>query len=123
MYDDDTQFYKSISQVILKTKNKLQNNYINFCTFEISNSMFNNWLKVNEEKTEFLMAGIGKQSCKVIINSLNVVGINMKYSTSVRNLWIIIDQDLSLKEHVNTMHVQILLFSSEIHHSNKTLPD
>ena len=43
--------------------------------------MFNNQLKLNEEKTEFLIAGTGRQHSKVIIDSLNVVGIDIKPST------------------------------------------
>ena len=65
--------------------------------------MSNNQLKLNEEKTEFLIAGTETQPSKVIIDSLNVVGIDIKPSTSVRNLGVIIDQDLSLKEQVNAI--------------------
>ena len=63
----------------------------------------NNRLKLNEEKTEFLIAGTGRQRSKVIIDSLNVVGIDIKPSKSVRNLGVIIDQDLSLKEQINAI--------------------
>ena len=65
--------------------------------------MSNNRLKLNEEKTEFLIAGTERQCSKVIIDSLNVVGIDIKPRTSVRNLGVIIDQDLSLKEQVNAI--------------------
>ena len=65
--------------------------------------MSNYQLKLNEEKPEFLIAGTGRQRSKVIIDSLNVVGIDIKPSTSVRNLGVIIDQDLSLKEQVNAI--------------------
>ena len=95
---------------------------LHLCTSEISNWMSNNRLKLNEEKTEFLIAGTGRQRSKVIIDSLNVLGIDIKPSTSVRNLGVIIDQDLSLKEQVNG-HMQILLWSPKVHHSNKTLPN
>ena len=65
--------------------------------------MSNNRLKLNEEKTEFLIAGTERQRSKVIIDSLNVVGIDIKSRTSVRNLGVIIDQDLSLKKQVNAI--------------------
>ena len=65
--------------------------------------MSNNQLKLNEEKTEFLTAGTGRQHSKVIIDSLNVAGISIKPSTSVRNLGVIIDQNLSLMEQVNAI--------------------
>ena len=71
------------------------------CTSEISNWMSYNRLKLNEEKAESLIADTGRQRSKVSIDSLNMAGIDIKPSTSVRNLGVIIDQDLSLKEQVN----------------------
>ena len=59
---------------------------VHLCTSEISNWMSNNWLKINEENTEFLIAGSGRQLSNIIIDSLNVVGNDIQRSTSVRNL-------------------------------------
>ena len=102
MYADDTQLYKSIDQRNFENQ-KQTAEQLHLCISEISNWMSNNRLKLNEEKTEFLIAGTGRQRSKVIIDSLNVVGIDIKLSTSVRNLGVIIDQDLSLKEQVNVI--------------------
>ena len=46
------------------------------------------------DNQKVILAGTGRQRSKVIIDSLNVVGIDIKASTSVRNLGVIIDQDL-----------------------------
>ena len=66
VYADDTQFYKSIDPgnfVNLKQTAE----QLHLCTSEISNWMSNNRLKLNEEKTEFLIVGTGQHS-KVIID-------------------------------------------------------
>ena len=102
MYADDTQLYKSIDPSNFENQ-KQTAEQLQLCTSEISNWMSNNRLKLNEEKTEFLIAGTGRQRSQVIIDSLNVVGIDIKPSTSVRNLGVIIDQDLSLRQQVNAI--------------------
>ena len=102
MYADDIQLYKSIDPSNFENQ-KQTAEQLHLCTSEISNWMSNNRLKLNEEKTEFLIAGTGRHRSKVIIDSLNVLGIDIKPSTSVRNLGVIIDQDLSLKEQVNAI--------------------
>ena len=61
-----------IAQETLKTKTKQQNNFI--C---VSCWMSNNWLKLNEEKKEFLISDTEKKLSKVIIDSLNLVGIDI----------------------------------------------
>ena len=92
MYADDTHLYKSIDPSNFENQ-KQTAEQLHLCVSEISNWMSNNRLNLNEEKTEFLTAGTGRQRPKVIIDSLNVVGIDIKPSTSGRNLGVIIDQD------------------------------
>ena len=99
---DDTQLYKTIDPSNFEN-HKQTAEQLHLCASEISNWMSNNRLKLNGEKTEFFFAGTGRQRSKVIIDSLNVVGIDIKPSTSVRNLGVIIDQDVSLKEQVNAI--------------------
>ena len=86
MYADDTQLYKSIDPSNFENQNQTAEQ-LHLCTSEISKWMSNNQLKLNEEKREFLIAGTGRQHSKVIINSLNVVGIDIKPSISVIKLW------------------------------------
>ena len=94
MYADDTHLYKSID--LSNFENQKQTaEQLHLCASVLSNWISNNRLKLNEEK--LLIAGTGRQHSKVIIDSLNVVGIDVKPSTSVRNLGVIIDQDVSLK--------------------------
>ena len=100
VYAADTQLYKSIDPSNFENQ-KQTAEQLHLCTSEISHWMSNNRLKLNKEK--FLIAGTGRQHPKVNIDTLNVVGIDIKPSTTVRNLEVIIDQDLSLKEQVNSI--------------------
>ena len=61
MYADDTQLYKSIDPSNFENQ-KQTAEQLHLCTSEISNWMSNNRLKLNEEKTEFLIAVTGRQT-------------------------------------------------------------
>ena len=65
MYADDSQLYKSVSPNIeedqLTAVMQLRN-----CISEISDWMNRNKLKINENKTEFLIAGTSRQHAKVL---------------------------------------------------------
>ena len=69
MYADDSQLYKSVSPNIeedqLTAISQLQN-----CISEISDWMNKNKLKLNEDKTEFLIAGTSHQHAKITRGSL-----------------------------------------------------
>ena len=71
-------------------------NYI----FEISNWMNRHKLKLNEDKTEFLIAGTSHQHAKVMINSLSVSGAIIPASPCVKNLGVITDSELTLSDQV-----------------------
>ena len=68
---------------------------------QISKWMHDNKLKLNSDKTEFLVIGLKKQRNKVIINSLNLEGEIIHSVKSVRNLGVYTDNQLDLKDHVS----------------------
>ena len=101
----DTQLYKSIDANNFENQ-KQTAEQLHMCSSEISNWLSNKQLKFNEESQtsrQFFIAGTGKHHTKVMIDTLNVVGIDIKPSTTVKNFGVIIDQDLSLKEQVNAV--------------------
>ena len=69
VYAHDSQLYKSISPDIeedqLTAVMQLQN-----CISEIRDWMNRNKLKINEDKTEFLIAGTSRQHAKVLFDSV-----------------------------------------------------
>ena len=99
MYADDSQLYKSVLPNIeedqLTAISQLQN-----CISEISDWMNKNKLKLNEDKTEFLIAGTSHQHAKIMINSLSVSGAIIPASPYVKNLGVIIDSELTLSDHM-----------------------
>ena len=62
--------------------------------------MNRNKLKLNKDKTEFLIAGTSHQHAKVMINSLSVRGAIIPASPCVKHLGVIIDSELTLSDHV-----------------------
>ena len=101
MYADDSQLYKSVSPNLeedqMSAIMQLQN-----CISEISDWMNRNKLKLNEDKTEFLIAGTSEQCAKVLADNLSVSGTNIPASRQVKNLGVIIDEDLTLYEHITS---------------------
>ena len=61
--------------------------------------MNRNKLKLNEDKTESLIAGTSHQHAKVMTNSLSVSGAIIPASPCVKNLGDIIDSELILSDH------------------------
>ena len=55
---------------------------------------------INEDKTEFLIAGTSRQCAKVLFDSLSVSGIIMPASPCVKNLSVVIDEKLTLNNHI-----------------------
>ena len=99
MYADDSQLYKSISSDIeedqLTAVMQLQN-----CIYDISDWMNRNKLKINEDKTEFLIAGTSRQYAKVLFDYLSVSGTILPSGPDVKNLGVITDEELTLNNHI-----------------------
>ena len=72
MYADDSQLYKSISPDIDEHQLTAVVQQLQNCISEISDWMNRNKLKINEDKTEFLIAGTSRQHVKVLFDSLSV---------------------------------------------------
>ena len=98
-FADDGQIFKSANpnclQSLLDSKSKLED-----CIRKISNWMFQNHLKLNESKTEFIIFGTKAQLKKVPFNSLEIAGDKVTAVTCVRNLGVYLDQELTMKQHV-----------------------
>ena len=56
--------------------------------------MLTNCLKVNDDKTEFLIIGTPQQLAKIDVNSLRVGNSSVTSATSVRNLGVQFDPNL-----------------------------
>ena len=67
----------------------------------MSDWMNRNKFKINQDKTKFLIAGTSRQHAKVLFDSLSVSGTIIPASPSVKNLGVIIDEELILNNHIN----------------------
>ena len=85
MNANDSQVYKSVSPNIeedqLAAVMQLQN-----CVSEISEWIKRNKLKINEDKTEFLIAGTSRQHAIVLFDSLSVSGTIIPASPMLKTL-------------------------------------
>ena len=92
-YADDTQLYLSIKPDESNQSSKLQT-----CLKDIKSWMSCNFLMLNSEKTEILV--LGPKNLRDSMSTATLDGITLASSTTVRNLGVIFDQDLSFNSHI-----------------------
>ena len=71
------------------------------CIEEISTWMASNRLKLNPSKTELIWLGSSRRLKHCPMDALNIAGVSMKPSSSVRDLGVYVDGDLSLEAHIS----------------------
>ena len=92
-YADDTQLYISA-----EPNDAAAINSITTCLLAINKWMSNNFLKLNEDKTEILLVG-PKTKREMLFNNLGKLTPLIK--SEVTSLGVILDSDLSFKSHIN----------------------
>ena len=97
LYADDTQVYFSFSSANFDKGFKgLQN-----CLSAVQSWMFTNKLKLNPDKTEFLLLGNVKQRKKFLSSfPAKLMGEDMVPASSARNLGVVFDDSMSMKDHI-----------------------
>ncbi len=92
-YVDDTQLY-----IYAEPSDAAAINSITACLLAINKWMSNNFLKLNEDKTEILLLGL-KTKREMLFNNLGKLTPWIK--SEVTSLGVILDSDLSFKSHIN----------------------
>jgi len=96
-YTDDLQTYISC-----KTVNQIAAiHQIQSCVEDIDGWLSSNRLKFNADKTEFIWLGTRQQLLKVTHQSLVINGVSVRPVSKVRDLGVIIDEELTMIAHVN----------------------
>ena len=107
LYADDTQLYITLSPTNFSYSiQKLKN-----CLNDIQNFMFANILKLNPEKTVFILI-CSKNNCKQLLPHfpidilgnhfpINILGNQVSPAQSVRNLGVVFDSNFSFSDHVS----------------------
>ena len=96
-YADDLQIYdhshqSSCASLVVRMSN---------CVAEIDEWMGSNRLKLNPSKTELIWLGSSRRLEHCPVGELNIAGVPIKPATHVRDLGVMIDNDLSLQVHIN----------------------
>ncbi len=71
------------------------------CIVDIKNWMTSNFLLLNSEKTEVLIIGPKTPTCNNLEHCLTLDGCSVNSSSSVRNLGVLFDSNLSFDSHVS----------------------
>lgn len=58
-------------------------------------------LKLNSSKTEMICLGHKNQIAKLSLTTINLDGVDIQRSSSIRDLGVIIDEKLSMSEHIS----------------------
>ena len=108
-YTDDTQLHITLSPAnFFHSIQKLKN-----CLNDIQNFMFTNKLKLNPDKTEFILIG-SKNNRKQLLPHfpINILGNQVKVSPaqSVKNLRVVFDSNFTFCDHVSQV-----IKSSRVH--------
>ena len=100
LYADDTQIYLSFSSCDSDTSISS----LKRCLQAVQDWMYHNRLKLNPDKTEFLLIGNKVQRAKFSdMFPVDLMGSCVSPSSSARNLGIVFDENLSWKKHINTL--------------------
>ena len=98
-YADDTQVHVSTGAADVGTAVQ---RFVS-CTERIESWMSSNRLKMNAEKTQVIWIGSRQQLAKVDIKEFQLLSANILFSTTVSNLGVHLDSQLTMQDHVAAM--------------------
>src|ERR1700761_4656304 len=96
MYADDTQLYLSFSAADFPSTLTFLSKTLDF----VHQWLTSNHLSLNPTKTEYLIIGTSQQRSKIAVDLLSFSGCSIPPSSSVKNLGMIFNPDLSLSKHI-----------------------
>ena len=102
VYANDTQLYISFSPNDIEEQLNILS-AIEDCAAAIRSWMSEDKLKLNDDKTEFLLVGTKQQLAKVCIKDIKVGCVEISLSSSVRNLGVWFDSSLNMSEHITKL--------------------
>ena len=76
-------------------------NTIQTCIMNVSSWMSKMKLKLNEEKTDFIIVGLRQQLSKMAVDHIKLGDTKIKSAKSVCNLGVYFDENMSMKCQVN----------------------
>ncbi len=101
IYADDTQLYICFNPTQSSADHVIEQ--IEACICEIRQWMQDNFLKLNDEKTEFLLIGSRHQLSKVSVPHITIGDSDITPASNARNLGVIFDSSMSLNAHISNI--------------------
>ena len=99
MFADDTQLHTSADPSSAKSQSNARDK-IEKCVSSVSSWMTANRLKLNSEKTEFIMIGTKRQLAKMEYSSITIANETIQSQPTIRNLGVIFDSELKMNAQV-----------------------
>ena len=103
MYADDTQLYVSFKLDSTSDDESASRSLIESCIKDIKSWMTTNKLKLNDDKTEFLVITSKHNQSKYCTDSLQIATSMIKPTASARNLGIVFDNILAMDNHIKNV--------------------
>ena len=103
LYADDTQLYASLSIADTDLYLKQLGDYLN----DISDWVTNNKLRLNVNKTDFIIIGTSRQLSELTrFFSANILSRNITPPDTVRNLGVTFDSGFNFRKHVSLTYIR-----------------
>ena len=101
IYADDTQIYLAFEADSATNNEQLAHSRLEACIKDVKKFLLINRMKLNDDKTEFLITGTDQQRKKLEMHTINVGNTEITVSESVKNLGVYLDSELKMEKHVN----------------------
>ena len=102
LYADDTQLYMSFKPES-QSSAETTANVLERCVEDIRVWMHANKLKLNGDKTEYLLIGNKHQKAKIIPPIIQIAGSPISTSQTARNLGVVFDDEFNMEAHVTAL--------------------
>lgn len=99
-YADDSQLYKAVNPKCADDQIECKQ-HLESSISKISDWMFNNKLKLNQEKTEFIVFASKHNTRHIAVQDLTLNDTIIPRSDVVRNLGVYMDRELTMVRHIN----------------------
>ncbi len=109
-YADDTQLYISSQPGETHQIEKLMESIVN-----IKKWVTSNFLLLNSEKTEVLIIGPKTPTSNNLEHGLTLDGCSVDSSSSVRNLGVLFDNNLSFNSHISSIYKTVFFYLKNIY--------
>jgi hypothetical protein len=101
VYADDTQLYLSFNSSQQHADSAIAT--LELCIKDIRKWMNSNFLKLNDDKTEFLLFGSHQQLSKINIEHIHIGNSSIAPVSQARNLGAIFDTSMTMKPHISNV--------------------